>query len=141
MSNTVLAAPSPLADRLGRGLLLLDAVATLTVFVIGFTLIADAPDDRLMVEGWRTLGYFVFAGLWVALALWPRRLPGIWELVLFHKIAVTIYAITIGDVFEARQAVAADSALVITTAIAYVLCRGWHSWRAVTRPATGTATA
>jgi len=65
------------------------------------------------------------------LALWPRSLPGVWELVFLHKIAVTVYAIVILGAPEAGTAAVVDATLVVTTALAYLLCRGWQSWRGV----------
>lgn len=132
MMTTTNPAPSRIADRVGRGLLALCAIATLGAFASGVAVIAAAPDDRLMVEGWRTLGYLVFAGLWTMLALRPRSVPGVWELVFLHKIAVSVYAFLILGAPEAGTAAVVDSLLVVITAAAYVLCRGWESWRGVT---------
>ena len=44
---------------------------------------------------WLSYGYLVFAGLFVLLALWSRRYPGVWELAILHKVAVTISAPTL----------------------------------------------
>ncbi|WP_437575512.1 hypothetical protein [Sorangium sp. So ce887] len=124
--------PSPRADRTGRGLMALNAVLTLGAFAGGVRIIVSAADDRLVVEVWRTFAYVVFAGMWALIAAWPRRLPGVWELVLFHKLAVTVYYFAIGDVPEAPLAARIDLWLVSTTALAYALCRGWYGWRTLT---------
>lgn len=124
--------PSPRADRIGRGLMALNAVLTLGAFADGVRVMVSAPDDRLVVEIWRTFAYVVFAGLWALIAAWPRRVPGVWELVLFQKFAITVYYFAIGDVPHAQTAALVDLWLVSTTALAYVLCRGWDSWSTVT---------
>lgn len=122
------AAPGRVADRIGRGLLVLCALAALATFAAGFATIAAAPDDRLVVEAWRTFGFGIFAAMWVMLALRPRRSPGIWELVLLHKIALSVFALTVLPAPGAGEALVADASLVVVTVIAYVLCRGWLSW-------------
>jgi hypothetical protein len=121
--------PAPWADRVGRGLLAIDAVATLVVFVTGIMALPDVPDDRMITEAWRTFAYIVFAGLWTMLAIAPRRQRGVWELVLAQKIAITVFAFAAGDLPEARSTFFVDLTLVVTTGLAYVLCRGWYGWR------------
>ncbi|AOS62195.1 hypothetical protein TL08_06865 [Actinoalloteichus hymeniacidonis] len=106
------------------------AVTTLLVFANGLLQWGDTPPDRLIVEGWRTFGFGVFAGLWAILARWPRRIPGLWELLLFHKLAVTTLGFLAWDATaEAQEVTAVDLALVVLTSVAYVLCRGWQPWR------------
>ena len=123
---------APWADRTGRGLMVFAAVATLVAFANGVRIMVDVPDDRLLSEGWRTFAYLVFAGLMALLAAAPRGHSGVWELVLLHKIAVTVFAFSIGDVPEAQTTGLIDLGLVATTGVAYVLCRGWYSWRTIT---------
>ncbi|WP_083958466.1 hypothetical protein [Herbidospora mongoliensis] len=86
---------------------LVDEFASMVAFAGGVMNIVNAGDDRLMAEGWRTLGYLVFAA---------------------------IFAFAIGAVPEAQVASVVDLGLVVTTVAAYVLCKGWLSWR-VTAPA------
>jgi peptidoglycan/LPS O-acetylase OafA/YrhL len=129
--------PAPWADRTGRGLVAFDAVATLVAFADGVMKMGDMPDDRLLTEAWRTFAYLVFAGLWALLAVAPRRQRGLWELVLLHKIVFTVFAFAmIGDVPEAQTTGLIDLGLVVTTGLAYVLCRGWYAWR-TTAPRAG----
>ncbi|GAA1652067.1 hypothetical protein [Actinoplanes couchii] len=120
-------------DRIGRALMGLDAVFTVVAVVNGFTLMAVATDETIIVEGWRTFGFIVFVGLWALIAVWPRRVPGVWELILIHKVLVTGLALTVLDSASgAAETAWIDGWLVISTAVAYVLCRGWQAWR---RPA------
>ncbi|MEU8038389.1 hypothetical protein [Streptosporangium sp. NPDC049078] len=137
--------PSPLADRIGRTLMAVNAVAALVAFAGGIMITANVSDDRLVTEAWRTLAYIVFAGIWAILAVAPRRQWGLWELLLFQKGAITVYCFVMWDKPDAMQTAFIDLFVVATTAVAYVLCRGWTSWRTGAsesadgrRPATST---
>jgi uncharacterized BrkB/YihY/UPF0761 family membrane protein len=66
-----------LRDTAGRGVMVLTALSTLVAFADGLRRMHAASDDRLWIEGWRTFGYVVFAGLFAVLAARPRRSPGI----------------------------------------------------------------
>ncbi|MDD7966014.1 hypothetical protein [Actinomycetospora lemnae] len=127
-------APGRTADRVGRGLLVLDALAALAAFAGGLAAVATAPPDLLVVEGWRTFGYLVFVGLWTMLVLRPRGAPGVWELVFLHKIAMVVFALVVLDAPGAVTALGVDAVLIVTTAVAYVLTRGWLSWRGTRTP-------
>ncbi|MFD4637457.1 hypothetical protein ACFWN2_09105 [Lentzea sp. NPDC058436] len=120
-------------DHIGRGVMAFNSVLTFAVFVNGFFLMAAANDDRLMVEGWRTFGYFVFSAMWALLAFRPRQVPGIWELVLFHKVAASVLAFSIIDTVEGAQSSISDPWVALSTAFAYVACRGWLSWGSLKR--------
>ncbi|MFE2032821.1 hypothetical protein ACFXBB_06045 [Streptomyces scopuliridis] len=130
---TVRNTPSPRWDRIGRGLMALNSVVTFAVFINGFFLMADASDDRMMVEGWRTFGYLVFSAMWAMLAYRPRQVPAIWEMVIFHKVAATVLAFTILDTTEGMQSSVTDSTVAALTIFAYIVCRGWQSWRVIKR--------
>jgi len=131
------AGPTPLADRIGRGLAVLCVLATLVAFADGVGRMAGAPDDRLWVEGWRTFAYLVFAGLLALVAARPRGQRGVWELVIAQKSALVVFSFVIGNVNEARLAGLIDFGLVVTVAVAYVLCRGWYAWRTTVVEPTG----
>ncbi|MFD6161462.1 hypothetical protein ACFWF7_37820 [Nocardia sp. NPDC060256] len=118
-------------DRLGRALMALNSVAAFAVFINGCLLMADVNEDRLMVEGWRTFGYLVFSAMWAMLAYRPRRVPAIWEVVIFHKVAVAVLALTILDTTEGIQSAITDSTVAALTIFAYVACRGWQSWKVI----------
>ncbi|MFC9862805.1 MULTISPECIES: hypothetical protein [unclassified Streptomyces] len=135
---TVRSTPSRRWDRVGRGLMALNSAVTFVVFVNGFFLMADASDDRLMVEGWRTFGYLVFSAMWAMLAYRPRRVPAIWEMVIFHKVAATVLAFTILDTTEGMRSSITDTSVAALTVFAYVVCRGWESWRVIKRDGAPT---
>ncbi|MFD7223863.1 hypothetical protein ACFV9P_23035 [Streptomyces sp. NPDC059892] len=130
---TVRNTPSPRWDRVGRGLMALNSAVTFAVFINGFFLMADASDDRMMVEGWRTFGYLVFSAMWAMLAYRPRQVPAIWEMVIFHKVAATVLAFTILDTTEGMRSSFTDTSVAALTIFAYIVCRGWQSWRVIKR--------
>lgn len=121
--------PAPWADRIGRTLLALCALSTLVAFADGITRIANAPAEYVLTEFWRTTAYLVFAGLWAFLAAAPRTQRGMWELLLLHKVLVTVHAIAYIDLPYAVRTAWIDGAVVVATAVAFVLCRGWYTWR------------
>ncbi len=121
--------PSRALDRLGRLLMAVNALLGLGAFVGGVLAMVDAEEGRLMVEGWRTFGYLVFAGFWAMMAVAPRGVPAVWESVLLHKSLMVILAFASFGAPEASTVAVVDSWLVGSTAFAYVVCRGWRSWR------------
>ena len=124
------APPGRRADLIGRGIMALNAVAALGAFATGIAITATVSDDRLISELWRTLAYVVFAGMWTLLTIAPRRHPGLWELILFHKIAITVYCFVMWDrLADAPTTALVDLGVAVTTLVAYVLCRGWQAWR------------
>lgn len=121
--------PARWADLTGRTLMAITGISTLIPFVNGISRVAGAPEAYMLTEYWRTTAYLVFAGLWGLLALAPRRQRGIWELLLIQKTAVSVFAlVNLGATDSVRDSIS-DSSLVVATAVAYVLCRGWQAWR------------
>lgn len=78
------------------------------------------------------LGFLVFTGLCLLCALWPRQVPGAWELVIFHKAAIALVALTfLGGARDTGTIVAIDGAMALMVAVAYLLARGYTSWTAL----------
>lgn len=122
--------PGRRADNAGRVIMALNAVAALAAFASGIAITAGVTDDRLISELWRTLAYIVFAGIWTLLAVAPRRHAGLWELLLFHKGAITVYGFLMWDrLADAPETALIDLGVTVTTLAAYVLCRGWRAWQ------------
>ena len=126
-------------DMVARYLMFALAVATLGAFANATAEFGALPPDRLVVSTWQMLGFAVFAGLFALLAAYPRRMPGLWELILFHKIGVTlmnIQFITIGTGTGPMPSdnplgvVMIDGLLVAITLLCYILVRGWRAWSA-----------
>lgn len=125
-------APTRRADLAGRALLSLCALSGTVAFADGVTRTATASPELVLTEFWRTAAYLVFAGMWGLLAAWPRSQRGMWELIVLHKAVVTVHALMALDLPGAAQTALVDGVLAAATAAAWVLCRGWLSWR---RPA------
>lgn len=122
-------APPRGADLVGRALLALCALSTAVAFVDGVTRVAAAPAEWVLTEFWRTAAYLVFAGMWALLAARPRSQRGMWELIVLHKVLVTVQALLVLDLPGAARTAWVDGALVAATFTAWVLCRGWLTWR------------
>lgn len=112
--------------------MMLAAIGAVGAFATGVQALQIVGPDRIWIEAWRTFGFLVFAGLFGLLALFPRRLPGVWELVLFHKLAMVTFGLFHEGVAEAAFAGRVDLVLVAIIALAWWLCRGWQSWKAAT---------
>ncbi|MEA4906163.1 MAG: hypothetical protein GYA17_05880 [Chloroflexi bacterium] len=127
-ANTLAFVPS-WQDRLGRGLMWLSALGALAAFGSGLASVRTATADTVWLETWRMFGFLVFTGMFVLLALRPRRSAGVWELAFLHKAAMAISALVLVGANEAAMAGAIDAVLAVLIALAYGLTRGWRAWR------------
>lgn len=123
----------------GQLLLLAAALAASLATIVAVTsLDVRAPSDGLMVEALRAFGLGVFAGLFVLLAWRPHALPGVWELLIVHKAALTLIAVSASEAAEADTIVVADGSLTLVLVVAYVLLRADRAWQpAGARPRHG----
>ena len=123
-------------DRIAVLLLLLAALGALYAFVTSIGNVTAAGPATKVVEAWRAYGFVVFTGLFVLLAVRPRHYAGVWELVIFHKVAMAITAASLtGTGAAGAQSVAlVDGVLAVMTITAYVLARGYTAWERL-RPA------
>ena len=124
---------SVLADRVSRVLTSFNAFLTLIALGHGIYTVSQASSDDLIVYAWRAFGFLVFLSLWILVTVWPRQTPGAWELIFVHKVAITVFALTLGDVPGARETALVDGWLIVSGALAYILCRGWTAWRPLSR--------
>ncbi len=63
------------------------------------------------------------------LAFWPRRYPGVWELAIFHKVALTISAPTLfAGAVGAGTIVVAEGLVAVFLIVSYVLAREYAGW-------------
>ena len=130
MHYSVTGTPSTWRDRVATGLMLLAAVGALFSFVGSISSVATASPATQVVEIWRMYGFVVFTGLYVLLAFWPRRYPGIWELAIVDKAALTITGLVLlgQGVADAQTILIADGIMTVITLVAYVLARGYSGW-------------
>jgi hypothetical protein len=96
-----------------------------------------ADRDTAVVEAWRAYGLVVFAGLFALLAWRPLAWRGVWELVIFHKVALTVTALSYASgagAADTETIIVWDGGLSVVLLLAYISCRGWRSWRQPHRP-------
>jgi hypothetical protein len=140
MSSTTIApavatgpAVAPWRRRLASGLLAVAAISALGSAAGGIAHLATADPGLKVLEAWRAYGLVVFAGLFTPLALRPRAMPGVWELAIFHKAALTLTALAwrsaAPPVADAATVVTVDGALTVLLVAAYLLTRAWTAWR------------
>lgn len=115
-------------DRAGRIIAAACSLAALWAFINGVSAVSGSPPDRVWLETWRTLGFFLFTGLFAVLAWRPRRSAGIWELTFANKAALAALGFAYGST-EGMQAAPIDAALALLLVAAYLLTRGWRAWR------------
>jgi hypothetical protein len=116
-------------DRLGRGLMWLAALGALAAFVSAWAVVNRATSETIWVETWRLFGFLVFTGMFVLVALRPRKSAGIWELAFLHKAAMGISALFLSGAEGSALAGTIDAVLAVVIAVAYVLTRGWTAWK------------
>ncbi len=122
----------PIGARMASALMGVAAVAAALSAVFALVDLGAVDAQTAVVATWRAYGLVVFAGLFALLAWRPLSYPGVWELVIFHKVALTLTAL----VYAAGEGVADtgtillwDGALSVVLVLAYLSCRGWSSWR------------
>ncbi|MCX5122099.1 hypothetical protein OG992_33625 [Micromonospora sp. NBC_00362] len=116
------------SDQIARILLGLAALGALAAAASAAGAVGDADASSKIVETWRAYGLVVFAGLFTLLAAKPRGYRGVWELVIFHKVALTVTALVYaaeGGVIGTASIIVWDGAVSVLLIAAYVLSRGW----------------
>jgi hypothetical protein len=114
-------------DAVARVVLALLAVGAVVAFLGGVSSAQEAGDGTRWVESWRAIGFLTFAALFLLVALRPRGVPGVWEILLANKAALAITALFESHADE-RSAGLVDAVLAVLIAAAYVLARGWVAW-------------
>lgn len=116
-------------DRVARVILWLCAAGALVATAATVGEVADADGALQVAETWRLAGLPVFAGLFVILAAAPRRVAGLWELVIVNKLVLVVAGATyLSGVEGGSDFVYVDGVLVILLVAAYALSRGWTAW-------------
>ncbi len=119
-------------ERIARSLLWLAAAGAAASAFSAIGAVLEADSATKVVETWRAYGFVVFAGLFALLALRPRGYRGVWELVIFHKVALTVTAVgyaASGGIADTGMIVSWDGGISVLLVAAYVLSRGWTTWR------------
>lgn len=106
---TVINVRMTLIGRIATGLATIFALVA-AVGSINTALTAD--DATILVETWRTIGFFTFAGLFVLLTFKPTVSLGLWLIVILNKVALVVAAIYLPDAIGANDVLLWDSVLV-----------------------------
>lgn len=121
-------APYTRRHRLGQTLAGLAALGAAISALAALWSLGGVEDATKIVETWRAYGLVVFSALFALLALRPRAYRGVWEIAIFHKLAMTVTALVYlaqGGVVDAGTIVVSDGILSVVLVAAYLLCRGW----------------
>jgi hypothetical protein len=125
-------------DRMATVLLAVSAFGALYAFITSVGTVQAAGPATLQVEVWRLFGFLMFAGVFVLLAVWPRRLPGLWELTIANKVGLTITQALLFQNLSVDEQFAALSDFTLSAVLiaAYLLSRGYTAWKPRPRPYT-----
>lgn len=117
-------------DRVATGLMLLAALGAFVSFISAIGESVTAGPAIQVVEIWRMYGFCVFGGLFLLLAFFPRRYPGIWELAILDKAALAVTGLVLlgHGVKDALTILIADGTLALVIVLAYILTRAYSSW-------------
>src|SRR5262245_3566063 len=138
MNPTAARVAPTIQDRIATVLMLVSALGALYAFTTSIRAVQAAGTATQQVETWRMFGFLMFAGVFVLLGIWPRRLPGLWELTIACKAGLTVMeALLIGNhAVDAQSTAIADGILSVFLLVAYLLSRGYTAWRPLPRPYT-----
>jgi uncharacterized transporter YbjL len=138
MSPTDTRVAPTIRDRIATALMLVSALGALYAFITAIGAVQTAGPATQQVETWRMFGFLMFAGVFILLGVWPRRLPGLWELTIANKVGLTVVEalLTRNDAAGAQSAAIADAILSALLVAAYLLSRGYTAWRPLPRPYT-----
>jgi hypothetical protein len=117
-------------DRIATVLMLVSALGALYAFVTAAGATQAAGPATQQVEAWRMFGFLMFAGVFVLLGIWPRRLPGLWELTIADKVGLTVVEALLirNHAVDAPFAALSDGILCAFLIAAYLLSRGYTAW-------------
>ena len=111
--------------RIAQGILWFLVVLAIAAGIASISDISQATADAKVVETWRVVGFFTFAGIFGILAQKPKLSRGLWALVIVNKLALTIAGLVYmdGQYRGATDLVIFDGAITVLLIIAYTLTR------------------
>jgi hypothetical protein len=131
ISETTQAAATDLGrrDKAARAILAVCAAGATLATVTAAIDFNEIEGSARLAETWRLFGFPVFAGIFLILAAAPRRVAGLWELIIANKLALAIAGGTyLSDVEGSQDFVFVDGVLAALLVTGYVLTRGWTAW-------------
>lgn len=126
---TTQTSPTSKNIRFAQILVGLAALSALLAGVGAMATVADAPDNTLVVELWRTIGFYTFAGLFAFLGYNPRSSRALWSIVIGNKLALTIAGLVLMNndaVVGAGDLIVFDGALTLLLIVSSVLAGVWR---------------
>jgi hypothetical protein len=126
---------SSLRDKIAKYVMVVLGLTTLGAFANAAYELGVVAPDRIVAHVWEMLAFPVFAGLFTLLGLYPRRMPGLWELVLFQKAGITGFSlIAVGTASgtlasdNPMNRLVIDAVVVALIVVSYLLTKGWRAW-------------
>lgn len=121
---------TPWRDRTAMILMLLASGGAFISFLSSIGESVAASPATQVVEIWRAYGFGIFSGLFLLLAFFPRRYPGIWELAILNKAALAFTGLILlgHGIKDASTILFFDGTLALIIVLAYVLTRGYSGW-------------
>lgn len=118
-------------DRIAALLIILAALGAVYGAVTGAAAAGAAGAETKLVEWWRVTGLLMFAGIFVLLAIGPRKYPGLWELVIFNKLILTVIESNLigQNAANAQFSAVVDGILIAVILTAYFISQGYRSWK------------
>ncbi len=120
-----------LRNRIATALMILAILAALYAAVTAVGVALSTGPDTKQVEWWRAVGFMMFTGVFILLALNPRKYPGLWELTIVNKLLLTVIEVSLitENAANAQFSAMADGVLTVILVVAYVLSQGYRSWK------------
>ncbi|MBB6351728.1 hypothetical protein ACWGH8_19005 [Nonomuraea muscovyensis] len=112
--------------QVGRGLLILAALAAAAAGAGAIGEVAGAGPEALIAQTWRMYGLFLCAGLFGVLAWRPDTHVSVWTLLIANKAALTVTAVAYlaaGGAPGAAETAAWDGALTAVLVLAFLTTR------------------
>lgn len=131
ISETTQAAATDLGrrDKAARAILAVCAAGATLATVTAAIDFNEIEGSARLAETWRLFGFPVFAGIFLILAAAPRRVAGLWELMIANKLALALAGGTyLSDIEGSQDFVFVDGVLAALLVAGYVLTRGWTAW-------------
>ncbi|MDO5492896.1 MAG: hypothetical protein Q4F53_04725 [Nesterenkonia sp.] len=103
----------------------------------GFELarLGGSADATLISDAWRACGLVVFAGLFALVAWRPTSYPGVLELSILHKAAVTMIAVNNTQAADAWGVAVVDGLIALALIAGYLLLGCYRAWKPTREPA------
>lgn len=115
--------------RFAQVLMYLAALSALFAGVGAIAVVADAPNNTIVVELWRMIGFCTFAALFAFLAHNPQSGRALWSIVIGNKLALTIAGLFLQGntaVTGASDLVVFDGGLTLLLIASSVLAGVWR---------------